>query len=594
MLSDIIDVNTDGMGELLGNLDDRTKLHDDGEEGQAAFQSIFQVSDVLENISRAAQDNGIGTYYYIYGKDDLGVYSLYDGSFETVMGTSSGASSDLEGIESVFAGNREDDLHIGHTLRDESFYRLVPIPSADGDDVVGVIEFGSRVRSFVSKIMMKLTENSVVMLVVLFVVYVCYVELRFCGRCLIDYQQLRDVHKKRDAVALLTRPYTFLITMLISCDAVMSTLIGRSMLTSSGLSTKGLLITLPAVMQGIGLVVGQIAYGSLAWRVGARRLICGFCALMSAIAAFTFLVVVWSNFSLYLVAKFLLGIPFGLLYTLGYSLPRQARDDEIRVQASGGVRRTDTSAAAMGTIMGGFVARFLGNEWVYVLVAVGAVVVLVFSLKLFLRHAMPLEFERRGVVRGFAAIRSFLLQRDTVALVLLLMLPVILAGGYSSLLFPVFSSNLGATSSAISYIVVLGQLVVYVSIDTIDYLDANYGKWKVGVAAVALLAGVFLLFSINTRLTWAVVAIALVGVFTKMGDAWKALWVKQAAECGVPLGRATGSMFAMRSVLLVVQPVLLGALLNVSDRIAAILLGIVCLTCVVAFVVLTRKSRMRI
>ena len=115
-----------------------------------------------------------------------------------------------------------------------------------------------------------------------------------------------------------------------------------------------------------------------------------------------------------------------------------------------------------------------------------------------------------------------------------------------------------------------------------------------GVWAVALLAVVFLTFSLNTSFSWAVVAIALVGVLTKMGDAWKALWAHQASECGVPLGRATGAMFAMRSVLLVVQPILLGALLNVSSRIAAILLGIICLACVVAFVALTRKSEMRI
>ena len=499
-----------------------------------------------------------------------------------------------EAIERVFGGEKDFELHTGRTMRDDSLYRLVPIPNTKGDETIGVIEFGSKVRSYESTVHSSLADNVVVMLVVLFVVYVSYVELRASGRCMIDYLQLRDVHKKRDAVALLTRPYTFLVTMLISIDSVMSTLIGRSMLEAAGLTNHGLLIVLPAVMQGIGLVVGQVAYGSLGWRIGVRRLVCGFCLLLAAGAAFTVAVVMWSRFTLYLVAKFLLGIPFGLLYTLGYSLPRQAQDSEIRMMASGGVRRTDTSAAAMGTILGGFVARYLGNEWVYVIVIITAFILYGFSVKLFLRHAKPLESEQSSNVPGYRALASFLRQGDTIALIVLLMLPVILAGGYSSLVFPIYSTNMGVASSTISYMVVLGQLVVYVSINTIDYLDANYGKWQVAVWAVALLSVVFLTFSLNTRFSWAVVAIALVGVLTKMGDAWKALWAHQAGLCGVAPGRATGAMFAMRSVLLVVQPLLLGALLNVSSRIAATLLGIICLVCVVLFGILTRKSEMRI
>jgi hypothetical protein len=53
---------------------------------------------------------------------------------------------------------------------------------------------------------------------------------------------------------------------------------------------------------------------------------------------------------------------------------------------------------------------------------------------------------------------------------------------------------------------------------------------------------------------------------------------------------ATGMMFAVRSVLLIVQPLLLGALLSEGNRTAVIVLGVGCSLCALAFWLTTRRS----
>ena len=104
------------------------------------------------------------------------------------------------------------------------------------------------------------------------------------------------------------------------------------------------------------------------------------------------------------------------------------------------------------------------------------------------------------------------------------------------------------------------------------------------------MAVVFLVFSFNTALVWAVVTIALVGVLCKASDGWKAMWPRSAKANGLATGIATGSMFAVRSVLLIVQPLLLGALLAAGNNLPIIVLGLICVVCAIAFYFTTRHS----
>ena len=58
----------------------------------------------------------------------------------------------------------------------------------------------------------------------------------------------------------------------------------------------------------------------------------------------------------------------------------------------------------------------------------------------------------------------------------------------------------------------------------------------------------------------------------------------------IPAGQAVGAMFAARSVALVAQPFVMGALLNVADAVAVLILGVFCLLCSVLFFLFTRKT----
>ena len=108
--------------------------------------------------------------------------------------------------------------------------------------------------------------------------------------------------------------------------------------------------------------------------------------------------------------------------------------------------------------------------------------------------------------------------------------------------------------------------------------------------AIALLGGVFVLFALNTTIVWSMAVIAIIAVLCKASEGWKGLWLKAAGEAGVPTGRATSAMFAARSLALVAQPFILGALLGATDSVAVIVIGLICLVCAGLFFLITRRT----
>ena len=571
---------------------DRNAIRAQDDKLARVVSQIVFLEDRVGGLVFSSTENGIGAYAAVYGKDGQGAFYLSDSSNEHIIGTGVSTGSNRTDIEEIFNTNKDDpEMHSGRTLYDDSQYRLVRVPSSDGKDTVAVIEVGSRVRTFESSIMGQELQRTIALLVLVLVVYLTYAEIRACAECFLMYRHIQQT-QARDALALLTRPFSFCVTLLSSVDGVMTTLIARSMLESHAGDDKGLLLALPTVMMGVGLALGQVVYGLLGSRVPLRKLIVRGALCVVAFALFTASVVWRENFGLYCFAKLLMAIPFGLLYTLSYSLPRRAKTDEVRELAAGGIKRTDTSAAALGTVLGGYAAQMLGNAWVYIIVAVTSIPAFLMAASLFPRGKKPLEskVEDEARVPYRVVVLRLFRERMTVCIILFAMLPVFLAAGYKSFLFPLFSADAGLDTSSINNMFVLGQLIVYVLIATLEQIELKYDKWRVTVVSVTLLGCVFLLFSLNATLVWAIVSIVLVGMLCKAADGWKALWIRSADACGVSAGVTVGAMFATRSVILVVQPLLLGWLLGSGNQVVTVVLGLLCAACGVMFYFTTRRT----
>lgn len=588
MLADYVRYSAASICEDMAFFDDRGVLKSSDNAYADVHERLLQIQVQVNSMSYAATQNGIGIYTAAYGRDDQGVYYLLDSSYEHVAGSSLAVSDHEAAVLQAFAGADADGaMHTGATRYDATQYRLVGVLSEDGTRVVGVIEVGSRVRSFEASLAGEQLQRVIGVLVLLLVVYLTYVEVRECAVCFISYQQMRHHH---DSIAILTRPFSFLVTLLSSIDAVMTALIARSLLVTSGAGGSSLMFALPAVMMGVGLAVGQGVYAALGSRVVINKLMRRGALAMMVAAVATGAVVWYGSFWMYCVAKLFMAVPFGLLYTLSFSLPRRADTDEVQALAAGGIKRTDTSAAALGTVLGGYVAQSLGNAWVYALVAIVSVVVFLMAANVLPATKHPLEKETEVVESRGQAMWMLLTSKTTLPIIFFVMLPGILATGYNSFVFPLFSADLGLETSSINNLFVLGQLVVFVSIPALEWAEERFDKWRVAGVAVALIGIVFLLFSYNTSLVWSVVTIALVGMLCKASDGWKALWPRSAEASGLPAGMATGMMFSVRSVLLIVQPLLLGALLSEGNRTAVIVLGVGCSLCALAFWLTTRRS----
>ena len=590
--ADYLDATSTQLSASLEKLGDRTTFRRDDDSANT-YDALMDIEMSVGSLCTSATDNDIGTYFAVYGKDDQGVFFLYDSASEHVVGTSFIASDVREDVERAFAtdpsAHMSADIRQGSSLRDETQFRLVGIPSTDGTSVVGVIEIGSRFKSFEASVFQSLAQHVITLLVILLVVYISYVEIRECGSCLLSYQDLQKSHA-RDALAVLTRPFSFLVTTLSSIDAVMSTLIAKALLQGSPMASDGMMIALPAVMAGLGMAAGHAVYGFLGSRVELRRLMARGAALMAVGALCATFAVGMQEFWLYCAAKLAMAVPFGLLYTLGYALPRRAETPEVQALAAGGIKRTDTSAAAFGTVLGAYAAQNLGNEWVYVAVAVVSLVVMGFALSFFPANGKPLERRHHRDQEFRTVLVPFLSGKETLADAFCVMLPATLAAGYNSFLFPLYSSDIGLGTTTINNLCMLGQLVVFVAISQIEQFERHYGKWRVSTAAIGLLGVVFLLFALNHQVGWAVASIALVGVLKKASDGWKAMWVSSAHKYRLPTGEAIGAMFATNSIMNVVRPLLLGYLITLGSDTAPLVLGGICAVSAVAFVVCTRDT----
>ncbi|MBR2836576.1 MAG: MFS transporter [Coriobacteriales bacterium] len=583
-------INLD-LSESMENINNREFLRKSADKLEHYAADFDAVSSPPLYLVLAAQANNIGLYFTLYGKDDNGVFYLVDSASEHMLGTSARSSVSIDELEAAFELDyrNKGKMLTGHTLRDTTQYMLVRIMTQERDGIAGVIEIGSKMHSFRSSVTGNLMQQILNLLVMVFVVYLAYVELRACGCCLFSYRELQKRHVN-EAAAVLTRPFSLSVMILTSVDSVMTVLIARELLPGIGLSDSSPLLGLPAVMLGVGLIIGQSLYGYMGSRVGLRRLVLGGAFAILICASATGLVVLFGNFWMYCAAKLALSVPFGLLNTLAYSLPRLAVSDETRVMASKDIKRTDTSAVALGTILGGYAAQGLGNEWVYAFVALGSIPVFVTALNLLPKGMLPPESiakTRLDEKRIFAFIRT----PTALAIALFIILPSTVAAGYASFLFPLFSADIGLSKASINNICVLGQVIVFLCIHMIERVEIRFGKWRVAVSSIALLGAVFVLFSVNTTLIWSVVVIALAGILRKASDAWKALWLHAADYANVNAGIATGAMFATRSLTLIVQPFILTALMSASASGEVIIIGLFCFVCAGLFFLITKEHK---
>ena len=554
---------------------------------QDARESYQRLVDPAINLANAAIGNRISIYACVYAKDSAGVFYLFDSTREHIFGASLSSPID-SAIDDAFDAKTtvSSDLYSGSLRRDTTSFRLVPIKSKDGRSVPVVVEIGSHMRSLRSSVLNSQTERIASVLVMLAVVYLTYSELRACGGCLYSYREYLG-EDDMDALVLLTRPFTFGITALASIDSVMTVLIARQLARPYGSAWMGVLVAIPSVMLGIGLALGHAFYGRMGARMSPRRLgVRGALTVMVG-ALIAIVSIISENLALYCLAKLVLAMPLGTLYSFGYSLPRRADSKEVRGEAQEGVTRTDTSAAALGTILGGYAASVLGTVWVYVVVACAAVLMMAFARYVFPKHMNPIE---RPHVRSLKQTLGFLCSKPVLPIIVFIMFPVVMAGGYDSFMFPLFSADLGVSTSAIHNIAVSGRLVVYVMIAPIGEVNKRFDKWAATFASVALIGVSFMVLSLNTTLAWATAAIAVIGVLSKCSDGWKTLWLRAAKRQSYPRGTTTGMMFAIRSLLLMIQPLCLTFLLSWGEQVALMVLGGLCLAGAIAFAISTKDS----
>lgn len=576
--ADYLEELSDRLKGDLAPAESRTYLlQTDARNDTREDESLMLALQQLLSLAETASSNNVGLYVSVFGHDGTEAFCLMDSLGEYVWGQSIAGASDEGDVQRAFAQRSSSTKPCtGNDSPETRLYRTVYVPPA-GEGQGFVIEVGSRIDSFSATIASNLVRNALALLVLALVIYMGYAELRASGRCVVRYRRMQ-ANGEAGAISALARPFALTTMMLASVDGVMSTLIAKDLLGAAGYAEGTPLVAVPAVMLGIGQAIGQGAYGVIGSRVGLRRLMVRWSIVMIACALCAVGTVIAENFWAYCVAKLLLSIPFGLLYTAAYSLRRHAVSKEQQNLAKAGVKRSNTSSAALGTALGGYAAQLLGNVGVYLALGLVGLALALLALWLIPVAMLPPEDDRDFSREERARIRRFALSPAALVIAFCIILPSVVATGYASFLFPLFSSEMGFAKADISNMYLFGQLVVYVSISGIEVFSKRVGNWGTAFYAIGGLGLVFAAFSLNTTVVWGVVVIALVGLLVKAAAVWKPLWIASAEEANVPLGWATGAMFIVRSVARIAKPFILGALI-VSGQPSVVVIGAFCLAC---------------
>ncbi len=577
-----------GMPHLSNN---RNALREGNENAVKAATSAMSYLNVL---CQTAASNDIGIYYCAYGRDAGGLFNIMDYGANNVFGSSVEKGNKYEEIMRVFDGAAANErMHVGSTRTFTTLHRLVPIADAQSGQVVAVVELGSTLESLESRTRTRQAEIVVSMLVVLMVVFLCYSEARGCGGDILRSRQAVKTSEE-DALAYLARPVAFASTLVTSADAVMIVLIARDML--AGGQPNPLILAVPVACMRVGMFVGAALLPVLARRVSPRMLVLGGLAASAVFALCTAGTVIMGSFVFFCIARALLSAPLAMLFALGAMLPTVSGDADVRKRAADGVAHITVSAAALGMVAGGYVGYSMGNGWVYALAALLAALafaVLLGSVAAFRRPLVNAVGVGQHALAGARATLRFVGSLPIVLLLLMVVLPMVCASGYQTLVFPLYASGLGISKASITNLFASAQMVVYLLAGYLIGLRARVGQHRVAAAAVGAIGVVFLVASYNQTLVWIVTGVVVIAVLVKATDAWKAIWAAESTERGLAPSKAYGSMVAAQYAVMLAQPLVMGLFGVAGNRYAGIALGVFSLVCAAAYGLASRRAGYR-
>lgn len=553
---------------------------------------------------------GVGCRIYVRTGEANEVRVLLSSKNDAVFGEEVGDGAMQSLVHKVYAAgavvsgdeleltNDVDASTVSVTQREGREYAsiaLAPLLDSSGQ-CQAVVEVSSNMVSLLRQQALSILDTTLSFLLVAVGVYLLTEEELSTGKAVLRYRELK-AQGVEWARVLLDRPLVFICGIASGMDVALAVVLVKGMFLAVGDKPDARLLAAPILAATLGPTLAPHAIGVMEKRLSKRgytQLSIGL-AVLAQVLCYAAVINHW--FEAYLVGRFVMSV--------GYAIALDSIKDNISLaegQDKAFARdalQASKPAGIVAGIIGGQVA-LVGSELIYVISAVFGLLLLGGCGRML--SMMPADRERpsgkaaskpsqeqhdamegqgrAGRLSRIRGVSSYLLSPSMLVTLLFGMVPLAIAGGYRSYVFPLFLSASHLTHSQLANLFVMAEVIMYVANDSLNEFRKTHDRWMLTWLSLVSLGASFALFAKNQSVVWALVAVIVINVLRWFAGDCKYFareWAK--ADYGMSEAQASAVVSDESMVVDNVRSPAMGAFLSLGAERGCLALGVYLAVC---------------
>lgn len=371
--------------------------------------------------------------------------------------------------------------------------------------------------------------------------------------------------------------YMFLYKMTSAFDDVITVYVAASLCTDYDPAMQAVLVALPISSLMFGRWIGTFLTTPLLQKLGDRAtglISCVGGIIGMLIMAFS---IVKGDIYIYTVGKFVLGCTLcGALFVLSDGLPLNATSEEQMNAAMNSSQQSSSAAGIVTALVSGYISQYIGYSVVYIIGTILCVVLLVLTITTFGGKKSSADESEKSASTDLKACWTIFLKPEMLMYLIFYLIPVVLTGGYSTYLFPLYSASAGISVVLLSNLSVFSKTLMYITNEPLSEATKNMDSGKLLVIPQLITcAGLACLF-ISPNIYWAIVMLFAGGILNRMTTVEAKLYrVRIAEKYGLDSKLVSSNYYTVQSAVYVIQSPTLSAFIGLGINLGCAAVGLV-------------------
>lgn len=486
------------------------------------------------------------------------------------------------------------DVQIFSFAKTKSYLLKEDIKNKEGK-IVGFFEIGIDYNVFNKQAITECFEMSMSLITIFVAIYLLLIEGKALIKGFNDRRKNLETNKKCNEIYL-THSLLFFQSLVKSFDTIILVLITKDMVTVLNYpdELKNYLITLPMLFVGIGSIVGPILYVFIAKRIDVRKSL----ILSSIVTVFAYAVITYAvyfnKFITFCLSMLVLSISNILVYTGISIIPYRSDIEEERYVATHEKNMGKVSASIFGALIGGVVVQYFGNTALYIVNTIACIPIVILLFLVLPKNTFYIKKEeKREITAVTKKYFKYIFSIPMQAFIIFVLAPVMIAGGYRTFIFPLFTQDMNMPKMYITNFYVFARVIMMILSEPIVKVTKKIDYWNLMIYCVIAIGLSFITFGINTTVVWAIIMLIINSILDKIALTTKAmLWPRHAEAYGLDIAETQTIMTFLEKVVFSFKEIIFASLLAFGRIKACVIFGVISLVFAFLFALITKNSDM--